>query len=630
MKPVVFDGCFGWLHAAAGAQGVVLCNPFGYDALCTHRSWRRLAERIAAGGRPALRFDYPGAGDSTGVEEDPERLDAWIDSIVAAVRHLRERTGVRHVTLIGLRLGATLAALAAQRMRATDGSPVDGLVMLAPPVTGRNYVRELRAHRLGWLSTPGGMSSDPLDDGDNYVEAFGFGLHGGDIARLSQIDLLADTTAPAPRVLVLDSNDRRRAAALVGHYAGHGIDAVHEDFDECDRLMAEALLSEEPSAAFARVCAWLEEGPARADAGDPAIVPDRAGMPARLPLPEIGAVEKPVEFAVSRGTCFGMYCEPFQSRSEAPAVLFVNTGANHHIGDGRAFVLLARRLAARGVASMRMDVGGFGDSTPTADAMSLDAIYADDSWRDAMLGADWLVAHGHARVAVMGVCGGAFVSLHACAHHPAIVGAFCINLQKFTWTPGRGNDAAPRHASSKVYWRAALQPGKWLRALRGQSHPLRAMKVVGMRLVRRLWSTAMDFTERKTGFALVSTPACRLMRAIQNKRANVKLIYSEFDVGLDEARAQFGTGLAGLQRDGVRASTLAKLDHALFTRVAREAALAEAQRWLFDELSCAPSSIEAAAVATAPIAPIAPIVPGWRHAAQSTGSDALAKGGVST
>ena len=225
MKPVVFDGCFGWLHPASGRTGVVLCNPFGYDALCTHRNWRKLADRITAAGMPVLRFDYPGAGDSTGSEDDPGRLDAWLDSIAAAVQRLRDWTGVEQVSLVGLRLGATLAALAAQRL-----GDIDGLVLLSPAVTGRNYVRELRAHRQSWLSTPAGMNADPIPDHEAYVEAFGFGIHNDDIAQLGALDLRRDTGAPARRVLLLDSSDRTRAEALAGHYSDNGVEVERGGF----------------------------------------------------------------------------------------------------------------------------------------------------------------------------------------------------------------------------------------------------------------------------------------------------------------------------------------------------------------------------------------------------------------
>ena len=47
MVPVAFDGCSGWFHAPAEAtasgRGVVLCPPFGQDAVCTGRGWRALS-----------------------------------------------------------------------------------------------------------------------------------------------------------------------------------------------------------------------------------------------------------------------------------------------------------------------------------------------------------------------------------------------------------------------------------------------------------------------------------------------------------------------------------------------------------------------------------------------------------
>ncbi|MGH8778775.1 alpha/beta fold hydrolase [Paraburkholderia sp.] len=592
MKPVVFDDCFGWLHPGDGEQGVVLCNPFGYDALCTHRSWRRLAERIAATGMPVLRFDYPGTGDSAGFEDDPQRIDAWLDSIAAAVRRLREWTGVRRVSLVGLRLGATLATLAAQRI-----GDIDGLVLLAPTIVGRHYVRELRAHRQSWLSTPAGMNADPISEQDGYVEAFGFGLYGDDIARLAEIDLRSDTSAPATRVLLFEANDRSRNGALAAHYAAHGVAVDRQTFDEYDRFMVEALYSEEPADAFARLTAWLANGAAApaesAHARDSIDSVDKAHPPSDEPvldLPAAAALEQPVAF----GPYFGIYCEPAVPRADAPAVLFFNTGASHHIGDGRIFVLFARRLAALGVTSLRMDLSGLGDATPTADTVTLDTIYSERACRDAAAGADWLVARGHASVATFGVCGGAYVGLHASAMQPRIVGAYCVNLQKFVWDGAAREPGEHQFASSKVYWRAAWMPRKWLRALRGHSHPLRIAAVLARRAVASAWLGATGWIEQRTGRHLIVNEVRALIRTIHAKGVQLRLVYGAYDVGLDEARVQFGPQLGALRRyTRVRAATLPKLDHALFTRPAREVAMADAERWLFDELMGDPSSVPA-------------------------------------
>jgi pimeloyl-ACP methyl ester carboxylesterase len=595
MKPVVFDGCFGWLHPANGRHGVVLCNPFGYDALCTHRGWRRLAERIAAKGVPVLRFDYPGAGDSLGDEEDPGRVDAWLDSIVAAVRHLRELTGVKQVSLCGLRLGATLAALAGERI-----GDIDGLVLLSPAVSGRNYVRELRAHRQSWLSTPAGMTAEPIPETVAYVEAFGFGLHGDDIARLGAIDLRTDTQSPARRVLLLDASDRARAGALVEHYGAHGVAVERRSFDEADRFLVEALYSEEPVDAFDTVTQWLAEAPAHAAAAPPSAPPESC----ELSLGAEHFVERPVVF----GEYFGVYCQPRAPRTGVPAMLFLNTGASHHIGDGRIFVLFARRLAALGIASLRMDLGGLGDSTPTARAVTLDTIYSSASSEDAARGADWLVTHGHASVAVFGVCGGAFVGLHACARHPCIVGSFGVNLQKFIWDGADRSPGTTGLASTRMLRRSALSVEKWKRVLRGETSLLRVANGLAQRLGRGLTRRVADFVDETTGWSFEPHEARRLLQRIQAKGAEVHLVYGEYDLGLDELKIQFGPRLRGLRSlPNVHAQTLAKLDHALFTRAARDAAMAGASQWFIDRF-CASvepgsarrgGSVSAASVPTA-------------------------------
>src|SRR5271169_3217157 len=65
---------FGWLHrppaAATANLGLVICKPFGYEALCSHRGLRAFAEAAAALGIPTLRVDYLGTGDSA--EIDPQ------------------------------------------------------------------------------------------------------------------------------------------------------------------------------------------------------------------------------------------------------------------------------------------------------------------------------------------------------------------------------------------------------------------------------------------------------------------------------------------------------------------------------------------------------------------------------
>jgi hypothetical protein len=64
----------------------------------------------------------------------------------------------------------------------------------------------------------------------------------------------------------------------------------------------------------------------------------------------------------------GVLCDPErQGGGLGPAVLLFNAGLDHHVGPHRLNVELARDLAARGVASLRFDLSGLGDSEARRD-----------------------------------------------------------------------------------------------------------------------------------------------------------------------------------------------------------------------------------------------------------------------
>jgi hypothetical protein len=65
-EAVYFDSgdqrLFGWFHESSqslpATVGVVLCKPFGYEAIRSHRNIRAFTEALAEGGFPPLRFDH--------------------------------------------------------------------------------------------------------------------------------------------------------------------------------------------------------------------------------------------------------------------------------------------------------------------------------------------------------------------------------------------------------------------------------------------------------------------------------------------------------------------------------------------------------------------------------------------
>jgi hypothetical protein len=76
-----------------------------------------------------------------------------------------------------------------------------------------------------------------------------------------------------------------------------------------------------------------------------------------------------------------------------------------------------------------------------------------------------------------------------------------------------------------------------------------------------------------------------LLRELRMKHAHVRMVYSEFDIGLAEAKARFGADFSALRRyPSIRISILPKLDHALFARQSRQVCMTDVERWLLSDL----------------------------------------------
>jgi uncharacterized protein len=136
---------FGMFTPAAGKRvrrGAVICNPWGVEAIRAHRSIKALADNLSRLGVDVFRFDYFGTGDSFG-DGLSGSLDDWCSDTEQAMDELMSMAGVRKVALIGLRLGAHVAAaVSTSRKR-----EVDRLVLWDPVVNGASYLEDLKQRK---------------------------------------------------------------------------------------------------------------------------------------------------------------------------------------------------------------------------------------------------------------------------------------------------------------------------------------------------------------------------------------------------------------------------------------------------------------------------------------------------
>jgi uncharacterized protein len=174
--------------SGARQQAILMCNPWGQEYIRAHRSMRLLSGMLSAAGLHVMRFDYYGTGDSAG---DPAETDlrGWESDIEMAIDELLDMTGVPRISLLGLRLGASLAASVSVKRR----PQIDALVLWDPIVSGEEYLTELRhadANALARSAQEGGG-----------FEVWGFALT-DDLAReLRAIDLVKLATEMPARVL---------------------------------------------------------------------------------------------------------------------------------------------------------------------------------------------------------------------------------------------------------------------------------------------------------------------------------------------------------------------------------------------------------------------------------------------
>lgn len=210
---------FGVLHEAKSnpkREGFVFCAPFAEEKLWAHRVMLNFARILADSGYHVLRFDYMGNGDSEG-EFEESSFDTMMSDTECAINALRKQIrGVESVNLLGLRFGATVAALVAEK-----SDDINKLVLWEPILNGSSYMREML--RIN-LSTQTAVYKKILHNTDALVQTMKEGktvnVDGYEMAwrlyeQIEKIDLLERRNAfDIPALIVQISRKETDASPL--------------------------------------------------------------------------------------------------------------------------------------------------------------------------------------------------------------------------------------------------------------------------------------------------------------------------------------------------------------------------------------------------------------------------------
>jgi pimeloyl-ACP methyl ester carboxylesterase len=418
------------------STAVVIVPPFGWEEVCSYRARRTWAIALSDAGFTTVRFDLPGAGDSLGSPRDPHRVDAWKTAVAEISRHLAGDRAITRVAAIGIGVGGIAAFLAM-----SEGAPIDDLVLWSVRAKGRAAVRELQAYAAVVAAPLGEESPVPATEPSAGLELTGFLMSDETVDALRSVDLAKVDVPDASRrrVLLLERDGLSVDQGLLDHLRDSGASVDVRATSDYEALVAHPQQGRAPLATIAETAAWLARGATYPTVGDESPIRGRRPLLKSEIEFDHGTTrirETCLRLESESGARFAILTEPAAGDPAPISAVFLDAGAIRRIGPNRNWVELARLWAASGVPTLRVDRGAIGDSDGDERAdLHDDALYDPSraaevrSWLDHMEGRDL-----PPRFVLLGLCSGAYWSVHMARADPRVVGAVMINLYAFFWS----------------------------------------------------------------------------------------------------------------------------------------------------------------------------------------------------
>jgi alpha-beta hydrolase superfamily lysophospholipase len=562
---------FAVLHrgaAPARETAVLLCPPFGWEDMCSYRIRREWAEHLARAGHTTLRIDLPGSGDSAGAPTDQGQLEAWTRAVKGAARWLRRApaastegsdapAGATRVAVIGLGLGGMVSCRAA-----LQEAPIDELVLWSVPARGHKLLRELRtfsAFEVANIPDTGepAPEREPVEDGT--LGTNGYLLSAETVLELERLDLQKMELAlpKTRRALLLGRDGLKADKALATVLEQAGVEVTVANGPGYGAMMVEPQDAQTPNDVFELVSSWLQEGDSRRGEGESLL--ERGGPRDMAPIAAstagprrdvvdppawsepsdademvfdfsgVALREQPVSLDGPDGPLFGVLTEPLGVRKELTALL-LNAGPQRRIGPNRMWVEIARRWAASGVSTLRLDAAGIGDSEGDASVLARVAEFYRPTYVEQARAALGMLAERGLpeRFVTLGLCAGCYWAANAALADERVAAVIMLNPRTLVFDEWRHTLRRTRQLRKRM-----LLASTWRKVLTGEIKLARHLET-GRTLIGRAASAPMRarklIVAPRYGQDAASEPIEGLFDALRDRDQRALLLFTGQEV----------------------------------------------------------------------------------------------------
>lgn len=493
----------GWLHSSElsepTGQCLIICPPLGIDYINCYRSMRYIADYFALSGIPTMRFDYHGTGDSSGSNVRGNRLPDWLNSIEQCRKTITNITGCSRVGLFGVRMGASMAAICAER------SEYDFLILWAAVEKGKRYLREMKALQR--------TSAFKVATNTDVLEAGGFVYWPETAEEITKIDL--STLKPkVSNALIIPRDDLLEKHSFEEGWLSSGLNVEQLSLDGSSEMLLDAHLSSVPHQSIIKIVNWVVSLNSKRNVTETVDVDNKnverynfsfSGVDlkkqhfknAQISNSKSGGKEIELEESMFRyGTeqkYFGICCKALNSENKnLPKIILLNAGATHRVSSNRLYVKLSRQLSGSGFETYRVDLPGLGDSVINERRLEHNE-YSDTSHQAIESIIDSIKLHyPDSQFIVMGLCSGAYFSFQAALRtiKDNIIESILINPLVFYWDDSikSANKATQNFYEWNDLRIAILRLSSWKKVLSFKINVISALMIFLKRLVVKIKS----------------------------------------------------------------------------------------------------------------------------------------------